>query len=192
MCPITNVLLFSAYVIVFLISQIRSDRDKNLSLRYSVTGPGADQPPTGIFIISPISGQLSVTKPLDRELIAQFHLRAHAVDINGNRVENPIDIVINVIDMNDNRPEFLHQVWNGSVPEGSKPGTYMMTVTAIDADDPNALKGMLRYRILSQAPSTQSPNMFTINSETGDIITVAAGLDGEVSRPQTVLNVCMS
>lgn len=49
-------------------------------------------------------------------------MRAHAVDINGNQVENPIDIVINVIDMNDNRPEFLHQVWNGTVPEGSKPG----------------------------------------------------------------------
>ncbi|CAO2593259.1 Cadherin-2 (Fragment), partial [Lemmus lemmus] len=104
-------------------------------------------------------------------------LRAHAVDINGNQVENPIDIVINVIDMNDNRPEFLHHVWNGSVPEGSKPGTYVMTVTAIDADDPNALNGMLRYRILSQAPSTPSPNMFTINNETGDIITVAANLD---------------
>lgn len=44
------------------------------------------------------------------------------MDINGNQVENPIDIVINVIDMNDNRPEFLHQVWNGTVPEGSKPG----------------------------------------------------------------------
>lgn len=51
-----------------------------------------------------------------------LQLRAHAVDVNGNQVENPIDIVINVIDMNDNRPEFLHQVWNGTVPEGSKPG----------------------------------------------------------------------
>ncbi|MEJ1288287.1 hypothetical protein NN561_019318 [Cricetulus griseus] len=168
-------------------AKIRSDRDKNLSLRYSVTGPGADQPPTGIFIINPISGQLSVTKPLDRELIARFHLRAHAVDINGNQVENPIDIVINVIDMNDNRPEFLHQVWNGSVPEGSKPGTYVMTVTAIDADDPNALNGMLRYRILSQAPSTPSPNMFTINNETGDIITVAAGLDREKVQQYTLI-----
>lgn len=49
-------------------------------------------------------------------------LRAHAVDLNGNQVENPIDIVINVIDMNDNRPEFIHPIWNGTVPEGSKPG----------------------------------------------------------------------
>lgn len=54
--------------------QIRSDHDKNRSLRYSVTGPGADQPPTGIFIIDPISGELSVNKPLDREHIPSFHV----------------------------------------------------------------------------------------------------------------------
>ncbi|XP_028818498.1 cadherin-2-like [Denticeps clupeoides] len=53
---------------------IRSDREWNGRLRYSVTGPGADQPPTGIFIINPINGQLSVTKPLDRELISNFHV----------------------------------------------------------------------------------------------------------------------
>uniref|UniRef100_A0A8C5SZR4 Cadherin 2 n=1 Tax=Laticauda laticaudata TaxID=8630 RepID=A0A8C5SZR4_LATLA len=187
-------LLFVIALIPFLAVLIKSGHGyqtsktfTGLSLRYSVTGPGADQPPTGIFIINPISGQLSVTKPLDREQIASFHLRAHAVDVNGNQVENPIDIVINVIDMNDNRPEFLHQVWNGTVPEGSKPGTYVMTVTAIDADDPNVLNGMLRYRILSQAPSTPSPNMFTINNETGDIITVAAGLDREKVQQYTLI-----
>ncbi|KAL1022677.1 hypothetical protein UPYG_G00030870 [Umbra pygmaea] len=155
--------------------RIRSDRDKNRLLRYSVTGPGADQPPTGIFIINPISGQLSVTKPLDREDIANFHLRAHAVDLNGNQVENPIDIVINVIDMNDNRPEFTHTVYNGSVPEGSKPGTTVMTVTSVDKDDPKTANGMLRYKILSQNPESPSSNMFTINNKTGDIITVDSG-----------------
>ncbi|XP_067086433.1 cadherin-2-like [Osmerus mordax] len=159
--------------------RIRSDRDKERLLRYSVTGPGADQPPTGIFIINPISGQLSVTKPLDREHISNFHLRAHAVDLNGNQVENPIDIVINVIDMNDNRPEFTHSTYNGSVPEGSKPGSFVMTVTSVDKDDPKTANGMLRYRILSQNPESPSSNMFTINNKTGDIITVAAGLDRE-------------
>ncbi|MEQ2281796.1 Cadherin-2B [Ameca splendens] len=50
-------------------------------------------------------------------------LRAHAVNKTGSHVENPSDIVINVIDQNDNRPEFMHAIFNGSVPEGSKPGT---------------------------------------------------------------------
>ncbi|XP_043985769.1 cadherin-2-like [Gambusia affinis] len=167
--------------------RIRSDRDKNRMLRYSVTGPGADQPPTGIFIINPISGQLSVTKPLDREHIPNFHLRAHAVDLNGNQVENPIDIVINVIDQNDNRPEFTHTIFNGSVPEGSKPGSFVMTVTAVDKDDPKMANGMLRYKILSQNPQSPSYNMFTINNRTGDIITVAAGLDREKVPQYTLI-----
>jgi len=44
--------------------------------------------------------------------------------MNGNQVENPIDLYIFVIDMNDNRPEFKNQVYNGSVDEGSKPGNH--------------------------------------------------------------------
>ncbi|XP_053485663.1 cadherin-2 [Ictalurus furcatus] len=167
--------------------RIRSDHDNKVNLRYSVTGPGADQPPTGIFSIDPISGELSVLKPLDREHIASFHLRAHAVDLNGNQVENPIDIVINVIDMNDNRPEFVHQIWNGTVPEGSRPGTSVMTVTSEDKDDPRTQNGMLRYKILSQNPESPSANMFTINNRTGSIITVAAGLDREKVPQYTLI-----
>ncbi|XP_037554093.1 cadherin-2 [Nematolebias whitei] len=167
--------------------RIHSDRDKNRMLRYSVTGPGADQFPSGIFIIDPASGQLSVTKPLDREHISNFHLRAHAVDVNGNQVENPIDIVINVIDQNDNRPEFMHTIFNGSVPEGSKPGSFVMTVTAMDKDDPKTANGMLRYKILSQNPQSPSSNMFTINNKTGDIVTVAAGLDREKVTQYTLI-----
>lgn len=45
------------------------------------------------------------------------------MDLNGSQVEDPIEFEINVIDMNDNKPEFTHQIWNGTVPEGSKPGT---------------------------------------------------------------------
>lgn len=55
-----------------------------------------------------------------------------------------------------------------------------MQVTANDSDDYTTANGMVRYRILSQTPHSPIPNMFTINSETGDIVTVAAGLDREV------------
>ena len=60
-------------------------------------------------------------------------------------------------------------------------GSSVMQVTASDSDDSTTANGMVRYRILSQTPHSPIPNMFTINSETGDIVTVAAGLDREVS-----------
>ncbi|ELW48908.1 Cadherin-4 [Tupaia chinensis] len=165
--------------------RIRSDKDNDIPIRYSITGVGADQPPMEVFSIDSMSGRMYVTRPMDREERASYHLRAHAVDMNGNKVENPIDLYIYVIDMNDNRPEFLNQVYNGSVDEGSKPGTYIMTVTANDADDSTTANGMVRYRIVTQTPQSPSQNMFTINSETGDIVTVAAGLDREVRGVST-------
>ncbi len=55
-----------------------------------------------------------------------------------------------------------------------------MHLSAFDADDNTTANGMVRYRILSQTPHSPIPNMFTINSETGDIVTVAPGLDREV------------
>ncbi|XP_014388262.1 PREDICTED: cadherin-4 [Myotis brandtii] len=167
--------------------RIRSDKDNDIPIRYSITGVGADQPPMEVFSIDSMSGRMYVTRPMDREERASYHLRAHAVDMNGNKVENPIDLYIYVIDMNDNRPEFLNQVYNGSVDEGSKPGTYVMTVTANDADDSTTANGMVRYRILTQTPQSPSQNMFTINSETGDIVTVAAGLDREKVQQYTVI-----
>lgn len=65
-----------------------------------------------------------------------------------------------------------------------------MQVTANDSDDDTTANGMVRYRILSQTPHMPIPNMFTINSETGDIVTVAAGLDREVSNPGNAGGMC--
>lgn len=62
----------------------------------------------------------------------------------------------------------------------SSPGTYVMHLSAFDADDNTTANGMVHYRILSQTPHSPIPNMFNIKSETGDITTVAPGLDREV------------
>ncbi|CDQ91382.1 unnamed protein product [Oncorhynchus mykiss] len=66
-------------------------------------------------------------------------------------------------------------------------GTLVMQVTANDSDDDTTANGMVRYRILSQTPHMPIPNMFTINSETGDIFTVAAGLDREKVSQYTII-----
>ncbi|XP_026519008.1 cadherin-1-like, partial [Terrapene carolina triunguis] len=52
--------------------QIKSNRDKETKVFYSITGQGADTPPVGVFIIERETGWLKVTKPLDREDISHY------------------------------------------------------------------------------------------------------------------------
>ncbi|PKU33826.1 hypothetical protein llap_15870 [Limosa lapponica baueri] len=52
---------------------IRSDKDKEIHIRYSITGVGADQPPMEVFSIDPVSGRMYVTRPMDREERASYH-----------------------------------------------------------------------------------------------------------------------
>ncbi|KAJ8339957.1 hypothetical protein SKAU_G00345900 [Synaphobranchus kaupii] len=107
--------------------QIRSSRDKEVSLGYHITGPGADEPPIKIFIIDKGTGKLSVTQPLDREGIAKYKLFAYVTDESGDggRVEVPKEIIINVIDQNDHNPEFTKDPFLGSVAESSPISTFI-------------------------------------------------------------------
>lgn len=54
--------------------QIRSDKDGEIHIRYSITGVGADQPPMEIFNIDPVAGRMYVTRPMDREERASYHV----------------------------------------------------------------------------------------------------------------------
>lgn len=68
-------------------------------------------------------------------------------------------------------------------PSLSSPGTTVMTMMAFDADDPSTDNAALRYNIIRQSPDKPSPNMFYIDAERGDIVTVISPtlLDREVS-----------
>uniref|UniRef100_A0A2K6DE37 Cadherin-1 n=1 Tax=Macaca nemestrina TaxID=9545 RepID=A0A2K6DE37_MACNE len=160
--------------------QIKSNKDKEGKVFYSITGQGADTPPVGVFIIERETGWLKVTEPLDRENIATYTLFSHAVSSNGNAVEDPMEILITVTDQNDNKPVFTQEVFKGSVMEGALPGTSVMEVTATDADDDvNTYNAAIAYSILSQDPELPDKNMFTINKNTGVISVVTTGLDRE-------------
>jgi len=55
-------------------SQIKSNRDRDTKIFYSITGQGADAPPEGVFTIEKESGWMKVTQPLDRERIDKYHV----------------------------------------------------------------------------------------------------------------------
>uniref|UniRef100_A0A8C7QRJ0 Cadherin-1 n=1 Tax=Oncorhynchus mykiss TaxID=8022 RepID=A0A8C7QRJ0_ONCMY len=159
--------------------QIKSSNDKEVKIQYSITGTGADLPPVGLFTVDKNSGILYVTQPLDRERKDQYILLAHAVAVGAGIAEDPMEIIVKVIDMNDNKPVFTQDPFTGTVPEASKPGDEVMQVTATDADEEGSANSDVRYTILSQEPPLPSPNMFVINPVTGGIRVNAPGLDRE-------------
>uniref|UniRef100_A0A7N6BFY0 Cadherin-1 n=1 Tax=Anabas testudineus TaxID=64144 RepID=A0A7N6BFY0_ANATE len=168
------------------ISQIRSSEDKIKKIYYSITGPGADQPPAGLFTMDRLTGVLYVTQPLDREKQAKYMFQAHAVAESSGNAEEPMEIIVNVIDQNDNKPVFSQDTYLGDVPESSLAGFEVITVTATDADEPNTDNSDIRYRIISQHPQLPSDFLFVINPVTGVIRVNTPGLDRE-KYPQYTL-----
>ncbi|XP_037265199.1 cadherin-1 isoform X2 [Falco rusticolus] len=167
--------------------QIKSNKDKETTVFYSITGQGADTPPVGVFTIERETGWLEVTKPLDREEIDKYVLFSHAVSANGQPVEDPMEIIITVTDQNDNRPIFTKQVFVGYIEENAKPGTSVMTVNATDADDGvNVNNGIINYSILSEEPKS-AQRMFTIDPEKGIISVIGTGLDRETTPNYTLI-----
>ncbi|XP_075621569.1 cadherin-1-like [Balearica regulorum gibbericeps] len=167
--------------------QIKSNKDKETKVFYSITGQGADTPPVGVFTIERETGWLKVTKPLDREEIDRYILFSHAMSADGQPVEDPMEIIITVTDQNDNRPVFTEAVFHGTVLEGAEPGTPVLQVLATDADDAvTSSNGVVVYSILRQTPDQPLQQMFAIDGSTGLISVAAVGLAAQAVPEYTL------
>uniref|UniRef100_A0A673I2D4 Cadherin-1 n=1 Tax=Sinocyclocheilus rhinocerous TaxID=307959 RepID=A0A673I2D4_9TELE len=168
--------------------QIKSDYALETRMQYSITGEGANQDPKGIFTVERLSGNLYVTQPLDREKKASYRVNLFSSLDVINVAEKPMEIVINVIDQNDNKPVFTQNPFNGYVHEAAGKGRCMfMTVTATDADDPDTNNGIVSYAIVSQEPQFPKPNMFDINILSGTIRVREPDMDREQWPRYTLL-----
>lgn len=52
-----------------------------------------------------------------------FQFKAYAVADGSGDAEEPMDVIVNVIDLNDNNPVFVKDVFLGEVPEASPKST---------------------------------------------------------------------
>ncbi|XP_033631597.1 protocadherin Fat 1-like isoform X4 [Asterias rubens] len=114
-----------------------SDRDigRNMDVRYSIV---SDSPN---FAINSGTGELRVTKPLDRETIAVHEIRVQASDMSPDNPLFSIAVVrVAVLDINDNPPQCMRQIYSVNMREDLPIGTVLMTVQAVDPDfGPNGL-----------------------------------------------------
>ncbi|KAG2462160.1 ANM5 methyltransferase, partial [Polypterus senegalus] len=152
--------------------QLHTDMDRGDGrTKYLLSGEGAGT----IFVIDEYSGNIHVTKSLDREEKAQYMLTAQVVDRQTLRpLEPPSQFIIKVQDINDNPPVFLNGPYTASIPEMANLGTSVIQVTATDADDPtygNSAK--LVYTVLQGQP------YFSVDPQTGVVRTAIPSMDRE-------------
>lgn len=130
--------------------QLHSDVDRGEGrTKYLLTGEGAGT----VFVIDEATGNIHVTKSLDREEKAQYVLLAQAVDRASNRpLEPPSEFIIKVQDINDNPPIFPLGPYHATVPEMSNVGEYPNS----DIPDPvswSTLTSPSRIALVSGSPS---------------------------------------
>nr|XP_060631197.1 desmoglein-1-like [Anolis sagrei ordinatus] len=161
------------------IARIRSDCEETQPIIYRISGVGIDQHPFGVFVINQKTGEINITKIVDREANPIFTINCHAINpITGQSVETPLELRVRVLDINDNPPVFTQATFSGSIVESSMDNTLVMKITATDADEPNNLNSKIAYKILSQTPG--GPSKFILNAANGELH-IANILDREES-----------
>ncbi|XP_021799078.2 cadherin-23 isoform X4 [Papio anubis] len=121
-----------------------------------------------IFDQPSYQGDIYVLSSLDREKKDHYILTALAKDNPGdvasNRRENSVQVVIQVLDVNDCRPQFSKPQFSTSVYENEPAGTSVITMMATDQDEgPN---GELTYSL--EGPGVEA---FHVDMDSGLVTT---------------------
>ncbi|XP_066157175.1 cadherin-23 isoform X2 [Euwallacea fornicatus] len=128
------------------------------------------------FAINPFSGELTVTRHIDREEIELFNLGIRVRDVNSQTGEqmDSATLKIKISDINDNSPKFTEAFYRFSIPENSKNGVLIGSIKANDADLNKTITYLLDKR-------QKFVNMVHLDDTTGDIV-VASRLDREANE----------
>ncbi|XP_077166420.1 protocadherin beta-16-like [Paroedura picta] len=123
------------------------------------------------------SAELVLQKQLDREENAELSLILSAVDGGTPTRTGTAQIIVKVLDINDNFPQFGDSVYKVKLKENTPSGTLVTKVEATDRDFGS-------YGAITYSFSQASENVlkaFNLNKHTGDL-TVAGTIDYEEER----------
>lgn len=128
------------------------DAGPNAVSRYSIADAGLP------FNINPSTGDITVSRPLNREDADHYIVKVSAHD-SGWTVST--DVTVFVTDINDNAPRFSRPSYYLDYPELTDVGSLVTQVTATDPD--KGFNGKIFYFIRSQS------EYFRMNASTGQI-----------------------
>uniref|UniRef100_A0A674PHG7 Protocadherin-16 n=1 Tax=Takifugu rubripes TaxID=31033 RepID=A0A674PHG7_TAKRU len=120
----------------------------------------------GDFHLDRMSGVLSTSRPLDREMRTGYTLTITAQDQGHPALSSIATVEVTILDINDHSPQFESSAYTADIPEDIPIGSHVLDVKATDLDEgPNS-------RVL-YFMSSSSHSMFIIDQDTGSIITTA-------------------
>ncbi|XP_030813557.1 LOW QUALITY PROTEIN: protocadherin alpha-6-like [Camarhynchus parvulus] len=109
---------------------------------------------------------LVLRKSLDRETIAVHRLVLTATDGGRPSLTGTMELVISVLDVNDNMPQFNQSVYKVQVPENSERGTLVIRLNATDLDEGSNSNISYSLQMLSQQDGR---DVFRIDRTSGEI-----------------------
>jgi len=121
---------------VFNVSAADGDTGDNARLTYTMADNDA-------FRVDPVTGDIVITAPLDREQVPGYTLTVTATDHGRPAKSDTADIDVVVADVNDNAPKFLQASYSAHVSEDAVVGAPVLTISAVDEDV--GLNGRVRY-----------------------------------------------
>nr|XP_014685105.2 LOW QUALITY PROTEIN: protocadherin alpha-5-like [Equus asinus] len=119
--------------------------------------------------------ELVLKKPVDREETQEHRLLLIATDGGKPELTGTVQLLINVLDANDNAPEFDKSIYKVRLLENAPNGTLVIRLNASDADE--GINKEIVY-LFSDLVLDNVKSKFTINSNSGEI-TVKGELDYE-------------
>ncbi|XP_060931243.1 cadherin EGF LAG seven-pass G-type receptor 3 [Limanda limanda] len=153
------------------IQAIDTDSADNARLEYRLTGTSSDTP----FTINSATGWVTVSSILDRESVEHYFFGVEARDYGMPPLSATASVTITVMDVNDNRPEFVQKEYYSRLNEDAVVGTSVGTVTAVDRDVNSA--------VTYQITGGNTRNRFAISTAGGSgLLTLALPLDYKQER----------
>ncbi len=167
----------------FILQLNASDMDfaENATILFTIVS-GND---LGLFEVVSESGEIRVAGPLDFEEQREHQLVVMAIDSAPTietRLSSEVNVTIQIIDVNDNTPEFLNEPYIVVVREDEEAGAIVFNATVIDAD--SGANAEVEFALEYQG-SLEAERNFLIDPQSGVVsLSGSAFLDLDRERTQ--------
>ncbi|XP_027020991.2 protocadherin alpha-C2-like [Tachysurus fulvidraco] len=112
--------------------------------------------------------ELEVSEPLDREKVAEYDITFTVTDRGNPPLSDNETVTLELLDVNDNVPQFPQSFYTIQVVENNPPGALLSSLTAHDPDL-HENQYLVYFIIEKEIVNTSMSMLFSINPENGNL-----------------------